>query len=406
MLRLPGHRTSGLDGLEILEEVGEPLGVTLWQLYRDVGEWVNTDAECRGELFQAPLAESAYLQRLLSPVPEEIADSVATAWEAVTGPGDAARSRPLSRALVEVFDWAERNGYDQTAASFATVTATLRPRDADLAFKAGRAERRCGRYHQAEAWFQRSVGLARRAGDAAAYATAYLGWGLLAEERADRVQARRYYVRAWRAAQRGGLRGLVAAARHNLIPLSAPPLPFAEGHAHIVAAYRMYDPRHAPLARLAHDAGGFYTEHGYYALSLQLYLAALPQVTRPAERTAVHSNIARSAAALGRKDLFSDAETAVLNELERPLEHTADALSELALGAYTLGLRRKARSYAVEALRIAEARQSAASIKVARQVIEAIETNTHVDELKDPSPALERFVSRFVRRLERGSVSP
>lgn len=394
-----------MDGLEILEEVPGQLSLAVWQVYRDALEWVNSPADARSELFQAPLSQSAYLQQLVAlSTSSQLSEALSTAWKVLgAGSGDSRARLSLTHALEKIASWAEAEGYDQTSAAFRGLAAGFRPRDADLAFRAGRAERRCGRFHQAEAWFQRSVGLARRSGDFAVYASAYLGWGLLAEERGRRDDARHLYTKALRAAKRGSLRGLMAAARHNLIPLCIPDRPFEEGHAHIVAAYRLYDPATAPLARLASDAGTFYGDHQYYQLALELLEAALPLIRRRAERTAVFSNIARAAAALGKRDLFSRAEQEVLSESVNPTEHTASALLELALAANTLGLHRKSRAWAAEAFRIASERGSESVEDAARRIIAELGEHRSTDTVKAAPPHLQRFVQRFVSRLRRHS---
>lgn len=409
VLRLPGHRDARIDGLEILEEISGNVSVAVWQVYRDGLEWINTPQELRAGLFRAPASSSEYLQLLVESAAEEpVAAALQTAWAVLNGEGGAAQSslRELTRAFVAIAAWADENGFRETAAGFAFLAASARPRDADLAFRAGRAERRCARYHQAEAWFHRSIGLARRSGDFAAYSSAYLGWGLLAEERGMRTEARRLYTKALRAAQRGGLRGLMAAARHNLIPLCIPDRPFEEGQAHIVGAYRLYDPTNAPIARLACDAGTFYGDHRYYSEALDLFNAALPHIKRPAERTAVYSNISRAAAAMGMTELFTTAQTHVIAEIDDPTEFTAPALVEVALAANSLGYQRKSRAWAAEALRIARMRASRAGEEAALRTLAELEAGREPDKVQPAPRKLQRFIARFVSRLKEADPTP
>lgn len=137
--------------------------------------------------------------------------------------------------------------------------------------------------------------------------------------------------------------------------------------------------------------------------TLALFEAALPQITRPAERTATYSNIARSAAALGQKNLYAQAEAEVLREIDHPTEYTAAALVELAYAANTLRSHRKARAWADEALRIARERDNAVGRASAERAVADMNTERGPDEVRKPAPELERFVQRFIDRLQRKS---
>ncbi len=177
-------------------------------------------------------------------------------------------------------------------------------------------------------------------------------------------------------------------------------MPFEEGQDHIVSAYRLYDSADAPVARLACDAGTFYGDHRYYSVALELFEAALPYIVRPAERTAVLSNIARAAAALGMVDRFKNVEDQIHADIDDPTEFTAPALIELALAANTLGHQRKSRAWAVEALRIARARGSRAGEEAALRTLAALDAGREPDTALPAPQKLQRFVNRFMRRLK------
>ncbi|HEY0020822.1 MAG TPA: tetratricopeptide repeat protein [Longimicrobium sp.] len=396
----PGLSPCGLEARQILEEVSGPLGVELWQRFRDAVVWNAVSPGDRHHLFLKTtyLRDPAFADAAAEAV--EIHPALA-AFAELIGSARAVDARALAKASVSISEWATLHGYEETAALYAGLAARLRPRDPDLAFSAGRAERRCGRYERAEEWFLRAIGLSRRAGDDAAYASAFLGWGLMEEQRGRRASARQKYVRAWRAAMRGSFHQLGAAARHNLIALSVPDEPFDVGLAHVIAAYKLYDDSSPErLALLALDAGVFFAEHGFYAHALRLYDALARHIARPAVQVALLANVARAAAAVGDRDRFRMAYETVKREDAQKGEFAPAALAEIARAAHTLGLDGKAIATANEALKIARSRGMAGAERAALDVIEAVREKRAGDVPREPPPRVVRFVNRFVRRLE------
>jgi tetratricopeptide (TPR) repeat protein len=390
----------GLEARQILEEVSGLLGVELWQRFRDAVVWNAVSPGDRHHLF----LKTTYLR---DPAFADAAAGVLEihpalrAFAELIGSARAVDARALAKASVSISEWATLHGHEETAALYAGLAARLRPRDPDLAFAAGRAERRCGRYERAEEWFLRAIGLSRRAGDDAAYASAFLGWGLMEEQRGRRASARQKYVRAWRAAMRGSLHQLGAAARHNLIALSVPDDPFDVGLAHVIAAYKLYDDSNPErLALLALDAGVFIAEHGFYAHALRLYDALARHIARPAVQVALQANVARAAAAVGDRTRFRAAYESVNREDAQKGEFAPAALAEVARAAHTLGLDGKAIATANEALKIARSRGMAGAERAALDVIEAVREKRAGDVPREPPPRVVRFVKRFVRRLD------
>lgn len=400
----PGLSPCGLDARQILEEVPGLLGVELWQRFRDGVVWNAVSAESRHHLFRNTtyLRDPAFADAAAEAV--EIHPALRAFGELI-GSARSVDVRALAKASTSISEWATVHGHEETAALYAGLAARLRPRDPELAFAAGRAERRCGRYERAEEWFLRAIGLSRRAGDDAAYASAFLGWGLMEEQRGRRASARQKYVRAWRAAMRGSFHQLGAAARHNLIALSVPDDPFEVGLAHVIAAYKLYDDSNPErLALLALDAGVFFAEHGFYAHALRLYDALTRHIARPAVQVALLANVARAAAAVGDRDRFRPAYESVRREDAQKGEFAPAALAEIARAAHTLGLDGKAIATANEALKIARSRGMAGAERAALDVIEAVREKRAGDVPREPPPRVVRFVNRFVRRLQ--TLSP
>jgi tetratricopeptide (TPR) repeat protein len=388
-----------LDGQEILEEVAGALGVELWQRFRDVYLWNELPLADRDALFDGA---ASFLNDPAFKDASEQQPELRTALRLISRlvDGQAADARQLAPAALTISEWAAQHGHSATAALYAGLAARLRPRDPNLAFEAGRAERRCGRFDRAGEWFLRAIGLSRRSGDDAAYASAFLGWGLMEEERGMRASARQKYVRAWRAAMRGSLHQLGGAARHNMIALSVPDDPFDTGLSHVIAAYKLYDDSSAErLALLALDAGVFFAEHGFYAAALPLYDAASRHLSRPAIITALHANVARSAAALGDVERFRQAAAVVAHDEAQAGEFAPAALAELARAAYTIGLDSKAVAYANSAARAAQARGAVSAERAALDALATVRERRTRDVPLEPPPRIRRFVKRFVARL-------
>lgn len=395
----PALSAVGLEGAAILDEVPGPLGLELWQRFRDAVAWSGIPAT---ERISGLGSASSYLDsdEFRRAAKGEPALARPLGVLAALHHGRLTNARVAAKAASVFAEWAASRGFDETAALFSGLAARMRPRDPDLAFAAGRAERRCSRYPVAVEWFTRAVGLARRAGDDAAYASAYLGWGLLEEQRGDRAAARKRYERARKAAMRGSLHQLAAAAEHNMIALSVPYDTFDVGFAHVVAAYKLYDESEAErLALLALDAGVFLAEHGYYAPAMLLYDASLPHQARPAVLTALQANVARAAAALGERDRFQAAFDLLMREDALSGEFAPASLAELARAAHTLGLDGKAAGLASEAIKIARERGAVAAERAATKALEVVREHGPGDVPQEPPARVIRFAKRFAKRL-------
>lgn len=396
----PGLSPCGLEAEPILNEIPAPLGIELWQRFRDAIVWKDVRVEDRHQLFHNT---TTYLRGSAYSLADdcEIGASVRVLARLIDHPASI-DARCVVDAIAGIAEWAVSRGYDETAALYAWLAARMRPRDPGLAFAAGRSERRCARYERAEQWFVRAIGLSRRVSDDAAYADAYLGWGLMEEQRGKRASAREKYVRAWRAGLRGSFPQLIAAARHNLIALSYPDEPFEVGLAHAAAAYKLYD-NSSPerLALLALDAATLLADHSYFMHALRLYDALKEHIARPAVHVALLSNIARAAAAMGDGERFRHAYEQVTSEDAQAGEFGPAALAEVARAAHTLGYDGKAIATANAAVNLARARGAVGAERVALEVIEAVREKRAGDVLKETPPRAVRFVNRFVKRLSK-----
>ncbi|MFL5382796.1 MAG: hypothetical protein ACJ8GN_09815 [Longimicrobiaceae bacterium] len=330
--------------------------------------------------------------------PPELTESLAEIERLVRR--DESDASALASACGKIATWAYEAGYLETAAAFAHVAALLQPDDPEFAFAVGRATRDCGRYGLAEVWFQRTIGLARRAQNGAAKAAGYIGWGVLEEQRGRRAAAREKFETALRTATSGGLAAMGGLAHQYLIALTVPDGTFDDGWAHAVAAFRLYPNDDLRLSRLAIDTGALLSEHGQFATALLLYEAAFPFLTRPADRLAGLANIGRAAAAVGAKRRYAE----VWAEFDRlslspPKHFYSESLIELARGAATLRYWRDAAKMVAEAARIAREQGNRRALEASQAFLTAIEERASEDQNRPSDPKVERFAHRFKESL-------
>jgi tetratricopeptide (TPR) repeat protein len=267
--------------------------------------------------------------------PAELAAVLGDLTVALLGSGDA-ESASITAACLKISAWAGRQGYFQTASHFAEAAAAVRPRDPGAAFAAGRAARWQAAYERAEQWFDRSLALARRNGDFAAYIDARLGKGTLHAQLGRRAAARDEFVLAWRTAKKHKIRELGAAAQHNLLAQAYEERRYDEAASHATLALRLYGARHTRFPYIAHDMAQLWTALGFFAPALPVFRAVRSFIDAPAERVQLMANIGRAAAGAGDTDGFHAAWDEVTRHARAGTQYVAAAYVNLAEGALLL----------------------------------------------------------------------
>lgn len=331
------HGGESLEGVQVLDEVEGPLGLLLWETYRDVVLWGATPQEDRAGLF----ARGAHAGRLRAieagAADPEIAGPLRAAAGVLTDP-EGAEELEVMAACREIADWAEARRLLATAVTLATAAAVAAPAHAGTAFRVGQVARSRGEGNRAETWFRRAIGLGRQARDWTSYSEAFLGLGSLYQQRGDLRAARRLHVRGLRAARRHALRDVQARALHALFRIAAETGPPAEAQELAREAYRAYGSRRARLPALAADVAGFWMSQGRFGPALEVFRAVLPRLDGEGERLRCAAGLARAAGSTGDRTAFEDAWETVW-ESHRSWEGiptAAGALLELALGASAL----------------------------------------------------------------------
>jgi hypothetical protein len=402
----PGVEAAPFEGAPLLDELRTEFGLFLWQALRDVVLWASCDPAPRHELFSS--ADEPLPQSLRSLGSELMLDGAVLSLARLGRDPGGISADEIARACVQVSEWAARQGLAAVEVQFAEAAAAVFPTRSEMALFAGRAARRHAAFERGIQWFARSLALARRADDNAAYTLTLIRWGTLELQRSRLDHARRLFVSAWKAAKRFKLRRLGAFARHDLLVLGFETATFKEGLAHAEVAFQLYGPkRNRRIPYLVHDVGFLCMHHGYFSAALPIFSAVLPFVIHPSERVQVFAHLARTFGALDDEQGFEKAAEYVGTEFKPTYPNAAASLLYVARGAASVGQRRRARSLAGEALALSTSRGEKSVMALAAQFMDALNARraSAVERDKEPPEGVSDFTSRLLRRLMKLSPS-
>lgn len=376
----------------ILREQTGAVGVALWQAARDIRLWAQTNASARSGLFRSPLGGSSR-----TPEAPELQRTFAELKSVVRQP-ERASAVEVAAAATEIARWAEGRQMLQTALEFAEGAALADPTSAAAAISAGRLARRAGEINRSAAWYRRAVRLAR--GDHDAYIRAQLGYGGVMLELGNQAEASVAFRRASRMAIKYGSRGLAAQANHELLVIARDAGTYEAGAAAAEKALERYPIRHPRLPDLAHHYAQLLIRAGYFRASLPI-LQELLAIVRPDERLWVRAELARSAGAVGERDLFEESCAEVVRDVSLLEDHAVHALLEVAAGARWLGEWELARRLGGDALEIATKSRAAGLALLAEQLLSDVDARSGGEQglaLEAPLP-VQLTVSAFLRKL-------
>jgi tetratricopeptide (TPR) repeat protein len=414
--RTPPAITTGaetFEGMAVLDEIGGPLGFLLWQAARDVVLWAQFSPEERVGLFE-PGADALLHGLIRSAGVEVQLESPLMTVVRMVGAPDTARAETVELACQHIAHWADGHGYTATAIAFAQAAALTVPYDAGAAYAVGRVARRRAEYARAETWFRRSIALARQSGDWTSYALAFSGLGNLYMQRGNYPLARRFHVRALRAARRHSLRSIQGSALHDLFVIAAAGNHKDDAERYARGAFESYGPEHQRLPALANDIAYFWVERGHFAPALTVFEALLPHMTRHEDRLVALANIVRAAAGAGERRQFEQTWDEVWDGLARDdgTENAAPVLLELAHGAAQLGEFERAERAAERAVKTARERGQAKTQMSAEAVLDSVRRgrgarNRAAAEAPRPEAPqeTEMFATDLVRSLNASLVT-
>jgi hypothetical protein len=355
--RTPPPLTRGsesLEGMEILREVGGEVGVLLWQAYRNVMFWSMSDAADRGQLFSADAGTRRRQEVADARVPQRLSgalESVAVMLESPeTASGDA-----VAEACTAIGQWAEDEGYMNTALAYTQAAAVASPARARLALAVGQLARRRAELARAETWFRHTIMIGRQTGDWESYSRAYIALGNMLISRGNFPGAHRMHIKALRAARRKGMPEIQGMALHDLFVIADETGRDEQAEEYARQAFRAYGAMHVSVPALAHDIAYFWMQRGYFARALDVFQALEAHLSSPRERLVLLSNAARAAAGTGNRETFRKAWTQVFRLAKDPELQAVvpNALLELALGAASLNEWDRADQAASESLELA-----------------------------------------------------
>ncbi|MBD0319794.1 MAG: hypothetical protein ICV87_05640, partial [Gemmatimonadetes bacterium] len=260
---------------------------------------------------------------------------------------------------------------------------------------AGRAARWQAAYERAEQWFDRSVALARRTRDYAAYIDARLGKGTLHAQLGQLAAARTEFVLAWQTAKKHKIRGLGAAAQHNLLALAHDEARYDEAAGHSVLALRLYGARHARFPYVAHDTAQLWVSLGFFAPALAVFRAVDSFIAAPAERVQFMANVGRAAAGAGDADSFHKAWDEVTRHARDGTQFISAAYVNLAEGALSLRNIHQAVELAERGLELARRRRE----RVEEENALALLSRVRAGHTGEPSPVVPIEITELSRNL-------
>lgn len=396
------HGGESLEGAPVLDEVQGPLGLLLWETYRDVVLWAGTPPEEREGLFAAG-AHAARTRELDAAGVDPAVERGLRAAAAVVADPAGAQEADVMTACRAVADWAEQRGLLGTAVTLATAGALASPTHAGSAFRVGQIARRKGENARAETWFRRAIGLGRQAKDWASYAEAFMGLGNLYKQRGNYPMARRFHIRGLRAARRHALRDIQARALHDLFTIAVEISPPAEAQELARLAFRAYGPRHPKLPALAHDVAYFWMGQGRFAPALDVFRAVLPHLAEPGPRLLCAGNVGRAAGALGDRPTFEEGWEVLWSADDRDkLPAAAQGLLELAHGASSLRDWTRAEKAAEAARDLAQRWGQGQVVILSDMVLEAVRRKRGIEGPLPASDGVEdthELAADFVRSL-------
>lgn len=378
---------AALEGANILQELPGELGVLLWQSVRTVTLWASARPSDRSELF-LPGAEKRRADALSEIGPEpEVREPLSTITRLLGRPLEI-EAAAIGVACTQVAQWAQSKGLRATAFEFTQAAALASPQDPKLALTVARTARNGAEYSGAEVWYQRTVGLARQAGDWDTYARAYIGLGKMWLARGVYPAARKNLHKARRAAERKGLNDVLGMALHDLFIVESDSHRDAEALRYAQAALGAYTHGHPDLVTLAYDVGFSWVQRGRFEQALPVLRAVVPHLDP--ERPEPRGGLARAAGAMGDEATFETA-WQTLWEMDDNLPGKADALVEASRGAASLSRWQDAERAANYALSLAQQRRQSKVALDAEGVLESVRSERSADTaLHQAEPATAR----------------
>jgi tetratricopeptide (TPR) repeat protein len=360
---------TGLQGLSVLEEFPNELGTILWQSLRTVRRWASAPPAIRRKLF-LPGAHRQRITDIEAVLPTPALQEPLTTLAELLKNSSKIEAAQIGAACARISEWAQSQNARATEFDFVQAAALASPTDPRLGLAVARTARDRAEYPVAEAWYQRTIALARRARDWDIYARAYIGLGKMWRTRGAYPAARKHFLKAVRVASRQRLRDAQGMALHDLFAVEAQGHRDEQAQAYAAAALQAYGAAHRLLPNLAHDVAYFWMERGHFAAALPVIQAVMPHLPIRYQLRA-QGSLARAAGAVGDELVFEVSWQQVMASPDDALDR-ADTLMEAAQGAASLARWTLAESAAHRALEISRQRREAEISHKAEALLESV----------------------------------
>ncbi|TVR64021.1 MAG: hypothetical protein EA422_07735 [Gemmatimonadales bacterium] len=401
-------KAPGPEGLAVLEEFRSELGGVLWKSLRSVLLWAQARPSERKSLFAPDAAKRRALDLLALALEEDdVREPLEMLTEVLAIP---ARVDPelVGLACRRLAGWAEGADAPLTSLEFLQAAALACPANAHFALAVGRATRDLAQYSRSESWLQRSVGLARQAGDWETYIRAYLGHGKMMLRRGVLPAARRSYVKALRRSVRQGLQELEAMTLQDLFILEDKAGNVTRAVTYATRAVATFPTRHRNLPHLAHDIAVFWMQRGDVEHAFPVLRETVDRVQERYRGIAIGS-LARAGGHLGDEAAFDWA----VGELERWWDGPgiADAWAEVARGAVAMARFDDARDFAQRAETMARHRGESLVRFEAEALIQSIQAEQAAlesrssDRPSSAQPETDQLARELLKSLQAQPVN-
>ncbi|HEV7590265.1 MAG TPA: hypothetical protein VGO40_19300, partial [Longimicrobium sp.] len=358
----------------VLETGNDAIDLALWQVLRDVLLWASAPAEDRRTLFRAP--GDAVRERMAAAADAAplLADPLAVLARIRILP-DQIAAEPLALACDHVYEWAERAGLHAVAVHFSEASAYVEPLNPRWAVRAGYMTRTAGgleMFARSEEWHARAYVLAVHRRDRDMALRALTGAGALMKDRGEPAQARRFYLRAARRAERGSRKRRAAVALHYAFALA-----IETGHHRIAvrdanAALRNYPLHDERIPAFAHDVAYLLVRDHHHGTALRLVDGLADRVDGLAARGMLYGIAARAAAGAGNQGSYETASEFALNIARINEECAGPVFVNLGEAARFWGNWEAAQGHAGRALAVARRRADAGVERLAMELLHRI----------------------------------
>jgi tetratricopeptide (TPR) repeat protein len=305
----------------------------------------------------------------------------------------------VASACDRVARWALSHGYSETAMHFSEASALIDRSNALHARIAGKLAREAGDFPRAEVWFERSVGLARKAGNWEEYTRAHLGAGIMFMALGREGRARKHFNTASTVAMREGHEWLAAEAQHDLFHFMTVRGRYTEGELHARRALAWYPKHNKRFPYFVADVAFLLVCKRHYTPAAKL-LREFTRKVKPPHSVLGVSLFVRALACAGKAGEFGRQRDYLLRLLKNHKEYEAAARWNLAHGERAAGMWEAATENAQLAIELARVRPDTETEGLAQRLLNELGAGTAAAaEIDRTDQDFRDFINELLSRI-------